>query len=78
MIRKPNAIEIEALATLKNNNSFQHVLGWLTESLVLTYDECATLHDEIALRQAQGSAQDLKEFLDLAENAVKLIKKSRR
>lgn len=78
MIEKPSHLQLEALSALEHNSNFKHVKNWLEDSLMKTYQHCSTEHDDATLRQEQGAAQALSEFLTLANNARGIIEKNRR
>lgn len=78
MINRPNHLQLEALATIKNNPNFQIITQWLNESLSETLSKCMTEHDSTALRQAQGEAKTLFDFLHFVEEARAIIEKNKR
>lgn len=68
---------------LKALYSFSHHTGWdsvskfLSDELSKVYEVLASSPDEVTLRQMQGRAQFIREFLDLAANAAKVLEKLR-
>lgn len=69
MIRTPTQHELEALSNLEHDPDFKQVLKLLQDSLDATRQRCINERDEITLRQAQGAAVDLNEFLILVGTA---------
>lgn len=78
MIIKATAKEIEALASLRHNPHFEAVIEWLEASYMETLSKCSEELNIESLRQQQGAAIDLREFLQHAHNARDYIEKSKR
>lgn len=78
MIRTPTPHQLEALALLEHDPNFKQVLILLQDSLDDTQQRCIEERDEITLRQAQGAAVDLTEFLRLVGTARATAEKLRK
>lgn len=78
MIRTPTAHELEAIALLEHNPNFKQIVTLLQDSLDETRTRCIEERDEITLRQAQGAAVDLNEFLTLVGDARAMVEKLRK
>lgn len=78
MIKQPGANQLEALAILEHNPNFIAIREWLEDSLRATYETCASERDEVTLRQAQGAATDLNEFLGYTRTARDTAEKLRK
>ncbi|WP_417518737.1 hypothetical protein [Marinobacter sp.] len=78
MIRQPTQHELEALAVLEHNPNFIALRQWLEDSLRATHERCAQERDEVTLRQAQGAAMDLTDFLEHARTARGTAEKLRK
>lgn len=68
----------ECLLKIKNLNEFQPFREMLVEELNLIKEQLVTQADEKALRNAQGRAQATKSFIELIDNAEKLVEQARR
>lgn len=68
----------ECLLKIKNLNEFRPFREMLDTELNLIKEQLVTQADEKALRNAQGRAQATKAFIDLIDNAEKLVDQSRR
>lgn len=64
MLLPPDKQTLTDLKSLENNGAHQRVLEWFKESLGYIRDINDTELDGVVLRQNQGAAQVLKEFLD--------------
>ena len=68
---------------LKTLYSFSNHTGWpevdqmFRDELAKVYETLASSPDEATLRQMQGRAQFIREFLDLVANAAKVLEKLR-
>jgi len=73
MIYKPDQKVMKSLAVLQSNQNFQHILHWLQECLVRTHQDGDRQIEEYKMRWHQGAAQDITEFLKLAEESKRLL-----
>lgn len=78
MIARPTPRQLEALAMLEHDNHFKDVMQLLRDSLDETISRCISETDEVALRQAQGAARDLRELIDMAGTARTTAEQLRR
>jgi len=69
---RPSKEVLERLLYLKNDSV---LVGWLTASLEQFRDEAVLQADDTRLRQVQGSAQVLREVLDLISRSDALLHK---
>lgn len=69
MIIRTDQRVLEALMALEHDHHFKDVVQWMADSLEATRNRCMEETDEIALRQAQGAAKDLREFIEAARDA---------
>lgn len=75
MLTRPSSRVLEAFSKLEFDERFIEIKAWLDQSLAETFVRITTIEDDAKLRQQQGSAQTLKEFIDTAENARSMLKK---
>jgi len=64
MLLPPDEQVLKDLKSLENNGAHQRVLEWFTGSLEYLRELNDQERDDVSLRQNQGAAQVLKEFLD--------------
>jgi hypothetical protein len=72
MLVRPSPEALQSLAMLSQSALWRPVAEMLTEELGRTYDLLRESAHDAALRQAQGKAQFLKEFMDLVAKASKI------
>jgi hypothetical protein len=77
LLNKANPQVLAALSSLNVNQDFLKVKEWLCESLDRLYADGATTKDETIVRWTQGAAQTVRDFLEKAESANDLLRKSR-
>lgn len=68
----------ECLLKIKNLNEFKPFREMLVTELDLIKEQLVTQADEKALRNAQGRAQATKAFIELIDDAEKLVDQARR
>lgn len=68
----------ECLLKIKNLTEFQPFREMLETELNLIKEQLVTQADEKALRNAQGRAQATKAYIDLIDDAEKLVDQARR
>lgn len=78
MINKPTAEQIEALTVLEHHHHFKVIREWLEQSLQTTQERCIEEMNIDSVRQLQGAAKDIKEFLEFAQNARDILETLRR
>lgn len=72
-MNRPEEKVVKSLAALAGNTFFVSVLDWVRQSLEAQRDHNDVELDQTVLRQGQGRAQELKEFLELASSAPALV-----
>lgn len=77
MLAKPSNQVLSALASLQGDQSFATVRDWLCQSLDDLYANGASAKDDVIVRWHQGAAQAVRDFLEKAESAAEVIRKSR-
>lgn len=77
MLAKPNQKVLSALASLRGDPNFSTVLDWMCQSLDNLYADGASAKDDVIVRWHQGAAQAVRDFLDKADSAHEVIRKSR-
>lgn len=78
MINRPSARVLEALMALEHDHHFKDIMQWIEDSRQATTERCIEETDETALRQAQGAAQDLRDFIKAAREARASLERQRR
>jgi hypothetical protein len=73
----PDDDVLAALARLDNNTDFAAVKGWFLQNLAEAHKSLETERDEVPLRQAQGQAQLMTDFLSRAKSARDVMEKKR-
>lgn len=77
MLARPSTQVITALARLEGHPDFEAIRSWLTESLQDLDRLNRSTKDEVLSRWMQGAAQAVGEFLEKAEEARTVLRKSR-
>ena len=68
----------QILSSLRNLRGDDILMGWLQANLDAYRDDTVKQRDDIALRQAQGKAQVMDEFISFIRRSPDLIDKQRR
>lgn len=77
MLKRPDQRVFSALASLEGDSNFETVRTWLKDSLQDLYHDSAHTKDEVLSRWQQGAAQAVGDFLNKAEEAKEVLRKSR-
>ena len=77
MLTKPEPMALKALYSFSNHTGWDDVSKFLNGELAKVYEALVLNPDEVTLRQMQGRAQFIREFLDLVANAQKVLEKLR-
>jgi hypothetical protein len=67
----------QSLARLEHDNDFITVMGWLRSNLEKVSELNDSMEDNTRLRQGQGAAQVLRQFIEASVDARKKIAKRR-
>lgn len=74
---KPRAQALRALYVLSQSGGWEDIKGFFDEELRCVYEALASHPDEVKLRQMQGRAQLIREFLDVVRDAKTNLEKLR-
>jgi hypothetical protein len=77
VLAKTDQRVLSALATLRTDQDFIVVTGWIRQSLSDLDAQARHTKDEVLVRWCQGGAQALEDLLERAESAADVIRKSR-
>jgi hypothetical protein len=77
MLKQADQKILSALASLRGDNNFETVCAWLRDSLQDLQSESTKTRDDVLCRWLQGGAQAVEELLHKADNAQKVLQKSR-
>lgn len=77
MLTKPKPMAVRALYSLSNHTGWMDISKFLYDELDKVHETLVLNPDEGTLRQMQGRAQFIKEFLHLVENAATVLEKLR-
>lgn len=77
MMTKPSRKALRALYSFSQHTGWDDVSDFFNEELLKTYEAMAGHFDEVKLRQFQGRAQFIREFLDLVRDAHQNLEKLR-
>lgn len=77
MLTKPTVNALKALYSISIREGWDHVKAMFEVELAQVYAGLASHQDEVRLRQLQGRAQAITEFLDLVDNSRAHLEKLR-
>jgi predicted ester cyclase len=77
MLTKPKPMAVKALYSFSNHTGWDDVSKFFDDELAKVHEVLVSSPDEVTLRQMQGRAQFIREFLDLVANAPKVLEKLR-
>ena len=72
-MKQPNEVTLKALANLKGNAFFVHVVKWFEESREEERDSMEQIENDVTLRQGQGRVQTMSEFLKAVSTAPAVL-----
>jgi hypothetical protein len=78
MLTKPSPAVLKVLTTLKGHPGWIELIKFFDEELASMYRALAEAQEDCRLRQLQGRAQCIREFLALVTNAQELSEKTRK
>ncbi len=77
MLTKPTPATLKALHALTGHTGWGDVSKFFNDELTKVYEVLASSPDEVTLRQMQGRAQFIREFLTMSADAAKVLEKLR-
>ena len=77
MLTKPSVNALRALYAISIREGWDTVKGMFEDELLKVYEGLASHQDEVRLRQLQGRAQFIAEFLELVDNSLAHLEKLR-
>ena len=77
MLTKPTVNALKALYAISIREGWDHVKSMFEVELLKVYEGLASHQDEVRLRQLQGRAQAITEFLELVDNSLAHLEKLR-
>jgi hypothetical protein len=77
MITSPSPAELKALHALGNQTGWPEVREFLEGELIAVHRLLSEAKDDVTLRQMQGRAQLIREFLKLVSGARQALEKAR-
>lgn len=77
MLTKPSPTAVKALFVLSGHTGWDDVSKFLQGELDKVHEVLVSSPDEVTLRQMQGRAQFIREFLNLVATAPQVLEKLR-
>lgn len=77
MMTRPSTQALRAIHVLSQSSGWSDIKAFFDEELLRTYELMSSHQDEVKLRQFQGRAQFVREFLDIVRDAKVNLEKLR-
>lgn len=77
MLTKPSPKAVKALHALKLSGHWAEISEYIESELSKVYDVLVSSPDEVTLRQMQGRAQALRDFMVMVRDAHKTLERLR-